>query len=86
MEPFVPWRADAIFDDLSRESDKNCATFSKNVRDMARRAFTNKTCTPTAASNYIAKIGIKVNVSTLCRDSQRPENAPLPTCGTLSLF
>ena len=33
-----------------------------------------------------SKIGIKVSVSTLRRDSQRPEYAYLPMCGTLLFF
>ena len=39
---------------------------------MARSAVANKTLTLTAASNDPVKIGIKVSVSTIHRDSQRP--------------
>ena len=53
---------------------------------MNLSTVTNKTLTPTAASNPLEKIGIKVSVSTLHQDSQRPENAPLPTRGPPPLF
>ena len=79
-------RADAIFDDLSRESDKNRATIEKKGREISRSAVANKAVTPTAASNALAKIGIKVSVSTLCQDIQRTADAPLPTRGPPLLF
>ena len=79
-------RADEIFADLSRESDKNRATLSNKGHEMARSAVSNKNVTPTAALNNIAKIGTKVSVSTLLRDSQRPVDAPLPTRGTSPLL
>ena len=66
-----PLRADAIFADLSRELDKNSATISNKGLEMARNAVSNKIVTLTAASNNLAKIGIKVSVSKLCRYSQR---------------
>ena len=53
---------------------------------MARSAFTNKTLNLTAASNELSKIGIKVSVSTVRRDSQRPVNAPLTTRGPPQFF
>ena len=36
--------------------------------------------------NPFAKISIKVSVSTLSRDSQRPEDVPLPMSGPPSLL
>ena len=53
---------------------------------MDRSAVANKTVTPTAASNFLTNIGIKVSVSTLCHSSQRPVDAPLPTRGTSPLI
>ena len=40
----------------------------------------------TVASNALVKIGIKGSVSTLCRDSQRPEDAPMLMHGTTPFF
>ena len=77
---------DAIFADLSRESDKNCVTLEKKGFEMAHSAVAKNNITPTAASNPLAKIGIKVNVSTLRRDSQRPADAPLPMHGPPPFF
>ena len=51
-----PLRADAIFDDLSRELDKNSATISNKGLEMARNAVSNKIVTLTAASNALAKL------------------------------
>ena len=48
-------RADAIFADLKRESDKNRTTLAKKGRDMARIAVANNTVTLTAASNALCK-------------------------------
>ena len=62
-----PLRADAILADLSRELDSNCATLTNKGREMACSAVSNKTRTPTVASNLVAKIGIKVSVSTRFR-------------------
>ena len=76
-----PLSVDAIFSGMSRDSDKNRATLAKKGREMDRSAVTNKIVTPTAASDSLANISIKVSVSTLCRDSQKPEDTPLPTCG-----
>ena len=81
-----PLRADTIFSDLSKELDKNRATLAKKVSEMARRVVANKTGTTNLHSNALANIGIKVSVSTLCRDSQRPANSPLPTHGTPPFF
>ena len=86
MEPLVPLRADAIFSDMSRELYNNFATLSKKGYDMDRSAVANKTVTPTAASNFLTNIGIKVSVSTLCQDIQRTADAPLPTRGPPLLF
>ena len=57
-----PLRGDAILSDISRDSDNNCGTLAKNERDIDRTAVSKKTFTPTAASNYLAKIGIKLIV------------------------
>ena len=51
-------RADAIFSDLSRDPDKNRATFEKKGRDMACSSVSKNIVTKTAASNDLAKIGI----------------------------
>ena len=72
MEPLGPLRVDAIFADLSRELDKNSATLAEKGREMACSAVANKVVTPSFASNALAKIGIKVRVSILRRDFQRP--------------
>ena len=58
-------RADAIFSDMSRDLDENCATLAKKVHDMVCSAVANKTLTPTMASKALVKIGTKVSVSTL---------------------
>ena len=81
-----PLREDVIFTCLSRELDNNCATLSKKGYDMDRSAVANKTVTPTAASNFLTNIGIKVSVSTLCHSSQRPVDAPLPMHGPPMFF
>ena len=81
-----PLRADAIFADLSREWDNNHANIEKKGCDMDCSAAANKTVTLTAASNALAKIGIKFSVSTLYQDIQRPVNAPLPISGPMLLF
>ena len=49
VEPLGPLRSYAIFADLSRELDKNCATLEKKGRDMDCSEVSNKTVTPTAA-------------------------------------
>ena len=72
---------DAIISDLSRDSDENCATLAKKVLEMARSAVANKTTNPSATSNDLAKVGIKVSVSTLRQDSQRPVDTPLTKNG-----
>ena len=86
MDPLGPLRGDAILSDISRDSDNNCATLAKNERDMDRTAVSKNTFTPTVASNYLAKIGIKLIVSTLHQYSQRPVDASLPTRGSLLFF
>ena len=78
VELFGPLRADVIFADLSRESDKNHATLANKGRDMARGIVTNKIVTLIAASNSNAKIGIRVSVSNLRQYSQGPADTPLP--------
>ena len=60
---------DEIFADLSKYLDKNCGNIANKGREMACSEVANKIFTPTAASNFLAKIGIKVSVSTLHRDS-----------------
>ena len=35
VDPLGPLSSDAIFSDMSRELDKNCATLEKKGRDMA---------------------------------------------------
>ena len=82
----VPLGADAIFADMSRESDENCATLAEKVREMDRSEVVKKNVTPTEASNDLSNNGSKVSVSTLRQDSQRPADAPLPTRGTPPLF
>ena len=58
-------RVDEIFADMSKELDKNRANLTKKGRKIDFNAVANKTLTPIAASNYLAKIGIKVSVLTL---------------------
>ena len=53
---------------------------------MDCNAVSNKIVTMTVASNSLAKIGIKMSVSTLCRYSQRPADTPLPTSGSMPFF
>ena len=53
---------------------------------MDHIAVANKTVTPNAVSDALAKNGIKVIVSTLHWDSQRPADAPLPTRGPPLFF
>ena len=79
----VPLGADAIFADMSRESDENCATLAEKVREMDRSEVVKKNVTPTEASNDLSNNGSKVSVSTLRQDSQRPADAPLTMCGPL---
>ena len=69
---------DSIFSGMSRELDNNHATLAKKGRYMAHSAVANKTITPNAASNALAKMSIKVSVLTLRQDSQKPADAPLP--------
>ena len=86
VEPLGPLREDAIFDYVSKELYNNCTTPAEKVREMARSAVAKNTLTHTAASNSLAKIGIKVSVSILCRDIQRPSDAPLSMRGPLLFF
>ena len=86
LEPFGPLSADTIFSDLSKESDKNHTTIAKKVCDMACSSPSKNTLTMTVASNALVKIGIKGSVSTLCRDSQSPEDAPMLMHGTTPFF
>ena len=51
-----PLRVDALFYDLSRELDENCATIAKKGCEMSHSAFTKNTPTLTAASNALCKI------------------------------
>ena len=53
---------------------------------MSCSSVSNKTVTLTVASNSLTKICIKVIVSTLLRDIQRPADTPLFTCGPLPFF
>ena len=53
---------------------------------MARSAVANKIVTPTVSSNALETNGIKVSVSTLRQDSQRPADATLPMCGPPPFF
>ena len=52
---------DAIFAGLSMESDNNSATIANKVLDMAQSAVSKNTATLNAASNSLAKNGIKVS-------------------------
>ena len=49
VETLGPLRADTIFDDLSRESDKNHVTLAKKVRESSCSKFSKKAIAPTAA-------------------------------------
>ena len=53
---------------------------------MSHIAVSNKTLNFTVASNALSKIGIKVSVLMLLRNSQMPVGAPLPTSGIQLLF
>ena len=53
VEPLGLFRADAIFSDISRESDKNLATLTKKEHDMACISVIKNTVTLNAASNTI---------------------------------
>ena len=53
---------------------------------MARSAVSKNTLTPTAASNPLSKISIKVVFSTLRQDSQSPADGPLSLRGPPQLF
>ena len=53
---------------------------------MDQIAVANKTLNPTVDSNHLAKVGIKVIVLTLFRDSQRSEDTHLTTLGPLSFL
>ena len=53
---------------------------------MSHSAVSNKTLNFTVASNALSKIGIKVSVLMLLRNSQMPVGAPLPTSGIQLLF
>ena len=86
MEPLGPLREDEIFADMSRESDKNCATIANKGCEMAHSAVDNNTITPTSASNALANFFIKVSVSKIRPDSQRPSDAPLTTLGPTPFF
>ena len=81
VEPLVSLMADAIFSGLSRESDKDHETLANKGREMDFISVRKNNVTMTAASNALAKIGIKVSVSTLRRDSQRPVDEPMPMRG-----
>ena len=62
VEPLGSLRSDAIFADLSSKTDNNCATIAKTGREMARSSVDNRIVTPTAASNSLPKVGIKISV------------------------
>ena len=51
-------RADAIFDDLSRESDNNCINLAKKVCDMARSSVAKNIVTLNAASDSLEIIAL----------------------------
>ena len=53
---------------------------------MDGSSVAKNTVTLTAASNSLENFGIKVSVSTLRQDSQRPADVPLPTLGPSSFF
>ena len=86
VDTLGPLRADVIFSGLSRDSENIGATLENKEHDMDHSAFANKIVTQTETSKSPEKIGIKVSVSTLCRDSQRPADATLPRCGPPSFF
>ena len=77
MESLGPFRSDAIFADMSWYSYENHETLAKKGHYMSYSAVSIKTLTPTVASKSLAKIGVKVSVSTLCEDSQKSADAPL---------
>ena len=74
VDPLEPLRADAIFDGMSRELDKNRATLAKKGCNMTHSAVANKTLPLTVASKSLAKIGINVSVSTPSRQSEASRN------------
>ena len=86
MDPFVPLRGGASFADMSWELDNNRATLEEKGHKMYHSAVTNETLTLTKAINYLSKVGIKVIVSKLCRDSHRPVDVPLPMCCPQTFF
>ena len=86
VELLRPLREDAIFSDLSRELYNHFATLLKKGLDMDGSSVAKNTVTLTAASNSLENFGIKVSVSTLRQDSQRPADAPLPMCGPPPFF
>ena len=55
VELLRPLRADSIFADMSRESDKNFSTLANKGREMDCIAVSNKTVTTTADSNALVK-------------------------------
>ena len=64
VKPLGPLRADAIFDILSKNLDKNCVTLEKKGCDMDHSSVINKIVTPNAASN---DLDISENItSVLC--------------------
>ena len=54
--------------------------------ELSQSVVANYTFTLNAASNSLENFGIKVSVSTIRRDSQRPVDAPLPKSGPLMFF
>ena len=51
----VPLIADSIFSDMSRDLDENRETLANKGHEIYYSAVSNKTLTPTAASNVIFK-------------------------------
>ena len=53
VKPLGPLRADTIFDDLSRKSDKDGATLEKKRRDMDHSTVSNNIVNLIVASNAL---------------------------------